>query len=340
MSVTPPINRVLFWMYLAAVLVVGLSAIIWPSVRAVAYAPVRDLLFPNAYLPTRAGAPVTLSVAVPAALEEWARASAVEFTKKNPLIQVDVTQLRGIDANRRLNTLADRPDAWIAEADFVRQVAGDIPYEDKGQTIAQDSFLWVVVKGQKDLTGQINWTTIAQAAGTNSQFRIALPPANSIEGMGACWSAAAEFHHQGAVSEALISDPAFRSWLDKAVQAAPDRNRAALEQLATRPPQVDAGLIYSRDFRQLTQDLFVHQALDYSVAYNFPYFIRSNWEDVQADEAGAKQAAAASFRNFLRSSGPQGKLATYGLQAANAHLAGQLEPIDDSAVRALRFCWQ
>ena len=340
MSFTPPINRILFWGYTLAILVVGIAAIIWPSVRGFAYAPLRDVFFPNVYLPTRAGAPVTLSIAAPAALTEWLKASAVEFTRQNPLIQVDVTELRGLDANRRLNTLSSRPDVWLADADFVRQVVGDIPYEAKGTPVAQDGFLWVAVEGQKGLGGEVNWMALSQAISTNPGFKVALPPANSIEGIAACWQAAAEYHHQESVTDALINDPAFRSWLKLILQAAPDRNRAALDQLVTRPPQVDVGLIFNRDWRQLAQELFIQQAPQYNVVYNYPLFVRNNWGNIQADEAEAKQGAADRFKNYLRSSGPQSRLAGYGLQAVTAHLAGQLPAIDDRSIRALRFCWQ
>jgi hypothetical protein len=181
---------------------------------------------------------------------------------------------------------------------------------------------------------------LSQALNSNSRFRIAFPPVNSIDGMAACWLAAAEYHHQTAVTDALINDPAFRSWLKVLLQAAPDRNRAAMDQLATRPPQVDVGLIFTRDWPQLAQELFVKQAPAYNVVYNYPFLVRSNWEGIQADEAGARQAAAARFKDYLRSGGPQSKLAGYGLQTVNAHLAGQLPAIDDAAIRALRFCWQ
>ena len=239
MSLTPPVNRVLLYLYLLVTLVVGAAAVIWPSVRSYSYAPLRDILFPNLFLPTSAGMPVTLMVAAPVALEDCIKTSAAEFSKQNTLIQVEVTPLRGIDADRRLTTISSQPDVWIAEASFVRVLAGSIPYETQGAPLARDSFVWVASKNQSRLTANLDWASIAQTAAAHAQFSVGLPPLNSVEGLAACWSAAASFHQQPAPGPAQISDPAFRKWLGELVLAAPDRNRTAIDQLATRPPQVD-----------------------------------------------------------------------------------------------------
>ena len=340
MSNTPPLNRILFGLYLVLVLAVGLAALVWPAVRSVTYAPLRDALIPNYYLPTRAGMPTRLAVAVPPALEGWVKASAAEFSQQNALIQIDVTQLRGAEAARRLNTMTGSPDAWIAEADFARLAAGGIPYATQGTPLAQDSFMWVATAAQTNLAGNLNWRAVATTADNNPQFRIAMPPASSLEGMAACLSAAAEYYAQAPVTSAQITDPAFRTWLKGLLQAAPDLSRNPRDQMTSRPPQADAGLILNSDWHQLAQGAFIHQAPDYNVVFNYPYYLRSSWQDLPTDEAGAHQAAAEKFRDFLLSSGPQSELANFGLERANTHLNGQLPPIDEATVRTLQFCWQ
>jgi hypothetical protein len=340
MSLTPPVNRVLLYVYLVIVLAVGSAAVIWPSVRSFSYAPVRDILFPNLFLPTSAGMPVTLTIAAPVGLEDWVRTSAVEFSKQNTLIQVDVTPLRGIDADRRLTNISSQPDVWIAEASFVRVLAGGIPYEQQGAPLARDSFIWVANKNQSGLTANLDWAAVAQAAAANPQFRVGLPTLNSVEGLAACWSAAASYSQQAAPGAAQISDAAFRKWLSALVLAAPDRNRTAVEQLATRPPQVDAGLIQNRELSQLSASLFISAAPKDNLVFDYPYSIRSNWQNLQPDEAAAHQSAAVKFREYLLSSGPQGRLAGYHLQTARSSDAGQAPVLDDQTVRALRFCWQ
>jgi hypothetical protein len=340
MSNTPPLNRILFGLYVLLTLAVGLAALIWPSVRSWTYAPLRDTLLPNFFLPTRAGQPVTLAVAVPSTLERWVKDSATEFTQQNALVQIEVTPLRGLDANRRLNTVTGQPDVWIAEADFARLAAGGIPYQTQGSPLAQDTFVWVTAASQTALASDLGWKTVAAAADHNPQFRIAVPPLNSVEGMAACLSASAEYFAQDHLTPAQINDPAFRGWLKALLQAAPDLSRNPRDQLSSRPPQADAGLILNSDWHQLNQNSFLSQSPSYNVAFNYPYYIRSNWENVQPDEADAHRAAAEKFETFLLSSGPQSRLSTYGLDRPGTRLTAPLLTMDEATIRALQFCWQ
>ncbi len=340
MTNTPPLNRILFGLYVFVTLVVGVAALIWPSFRSLAYAPLRDILFPNVFLPTQASAPVTLSVAVPAALESWVKANSAEFMQQNQFIKIEVTQLNGLEADRRLNTLTGQTDVWIAESDFARAAAASIPYEKQGMPVAQDTFLWVAVKAETGLANNINWKSVAQAASENPSFKIAMSPANSIEGMAACWIASAEYHGAETPTAAQINDPAFRKWLTTLLQAAPDRSRSPRDQLSTRPPQANAGLILNSDWSQLAQSSFISQPPSHNVAFNYPYYIRSTWQNLQPEEIQAHQDAAIKFRNYLLGNSAQNALAAAGLQPVSAQLTGQLPATDDSIIRALQFCWQ
>jgi hypothetical protein len=206
--------------------------------------------------------------------------------------------------------------------------------------LAQDEFLWAIAKGRNVPSGKIGWKTLSQMVGNTSQLKIALPPTGSVEAMGACLSAAAEYYQQNNLNAGQINDPAFRSWLNGLAEAAPDRNHCPLDELATRPPQVEIGLIQKSDWLEIPQDLFDQQLPDYNVAFNYPYFIRSNWQDIKVDEAGAHQTAALRFKEYLLSSRAQGKLADYGLSPAGTRLDGQVPLTDEAVIRALRFCWQ
>ena len=340
MSSTPPLNRILSGFYVVLTLAIGLAALIWPSVRSWTYAPLRDALLPDFYLPTRAGQPVKLVVAAPTTLESWVKTAAAEFTQQNSLIQIEVTPLRGLDANRRLNTVTGQPDVWIAEADFARLAAGGVPYETQGAPLAQDTFIWVAASSQTALAGNLGWRTVAEAANGNPQFRIAMPPLGSLEGMAACLSAAADYYAQDRLSPAQINDAAFRSWLKALLQAAPDLSRNPRDQLASRPPQADAGLILNSDWRQLNQAGFIYQMPAYSIDFNYPYYIRSNWQNVPPDEADTRRAAAEKFKAFLLGSGPQSRLNSFGLERPDTRLTAPLLTVDEVTIRALQFCWQ
>lgn len=340
MTNTPIINRILFGLYVFVVLVVGTAALIWPSFRSLAFAPLRDLLFPNLFLPTQASAPVTLKIAVPPALESWVKVNATDFNAQNQFIKVEVNQLRGLDASQRLNTLTGQADAWIAEADFARKTAGNIAYETDGKSLAQTGFLWVVVKGRGELVGKINWVDIANSAASDPQFRIAMPPINSIEGMAACWSAASAYHRTATPSVNQVNDPAFRKWLAAFLLAAPDRNRSPRDQLATRPPLAEAGLILESDWTQLAQASFNSQPAGDGIVFNYPYYMRTHWQNLQPEESQAQLDAAIKFRDFLLSRTAQDRLADYGLMRVSTPVTNALWQVDDAVIRALQFCWQ
>jgi len=103
------------------------------------------------------------------------------------------------------------------------------------------------------------------------------------------------------------------------------------------PPQADVGLILSSDWGQLAQDTFFSQAPAYNVTFNYPYYIRTTWQNLEADEASAHQEAALKFRTFLLGASVQSELSAYGLERSNA---SALLPLNDATIRALQFCWK
>jgi hypothetical protein len=341
MSNTPLLNRFLFVFYVLLTVGVLISALIWPQVRAAAYAPLRDLLLPAFYLPTSAGIQAAITVAAPPALEAWVREAAADFNRQNTLIEVRVVGLRGAEAGRRLNaSVTDLPDVWIAEADFVRTSVGGVPYGIGGPSVAQDGLAWVAVASRRDLVGDLTWQSVSDAARSDMQFRIAVPPAGSVEGMAACMSAAADYHQQASLAAEMVNDAAFRQWLDELLAAAPNRSRSPRDQLGSRPPEVDVGLILGSDWRQLPQESFVYQPPRYNVTFNYPYLIRTNWYELSEDEGDARRIAAEKFSAFLLGAGPQSRLQNYGLERAGVQPSSQIVTVDDQAVRALQACWQ
>jgi hypothetical protein len=340
MTNTPPLHRFLITFFLLLTLGIGLAALLSPDMRAISYAPARDMLLPDFYLNAKAAMPVRLAVAAPPSLADWLKSSAVEFQKANPLFQVDVTVLRGGDAAQRLNTVTGLPDVWIAEAEFVRAQANGVAYETQGTPIAMDYLVWTSQLAHRDLLSPIDWESIAAAVRGNSQFRLALPPLQSAEGMAACLSASASFHHATFVTADQLNDPAFQAWIKKIRGAATDLARNPRDLLSTRPPQADAGLIMHTDWPALPQDALFLQTPHAEAAFRFPLYIRTQWQTLTPDEADAHRAAAQKLRSYLLSGGPQNALAGYGLGRSNATLEGEIPSPDEAATRALLFCWR
>jgi hypothetical protein len=340
MSSTPRLNRFLFAAYILLSLCVGGAALTWPSVRGIAYAPLRDSLVPNFYLNPQAGRPVSITLAVAPALEEWVRESMADFTRQNPLILVEVTALRGADANRRLNVMTGLPDIWIAESDWARTAAGGIPYEAEGTVVAQDSFLWAfAVNSPRNVLADINWDALARLARSDPQFSLAVPPEGSVEGMGACLAAAAEYFDRPAPTAEQIGDANFRRFLDGLLEAVPDLTRNPYDPMASRPPQADAAFLPIRDGRRLDPSAFTFQAPRYAPVLNYSLYIRSSWNEFSDADGAQKRSAAESIRSFLAGA-PQSRLAEYFLERADAAFGNAVRPADDGAVFALQFCWR
>jgi hypothetical protein len=336
MSTTPRLNRVLFAVFILLTLCVGSAALVWQPVREIAYAPLRDALLPNFYLNPQAGKAVTLIVAVPPALADWVRTSSTDFMKLNPLVTVNVVVLRGAEAHNRLNAITGLPDVWIAESDWARTAAGGIPFETEGVVVAQDTFVWAASAGSSaNALSHLNWDALARLAASDSQFRLAVPPAGSIEGMGACLSAAGEFFQQSSPTASQINDPALAGLMD----AVPDSSRNPYDQMASRPPQADAAFLPLSDSRRLDESAFLLQVPDYRAVLNYTYFIRSNWRELEDWEADLQRAAAESFRAHLLGGGQQSGLAGLFLERPETVFENPVRPADENAVNALQFCW-
>jgi hypothetical protein len=340
MTSTPRLNRFLFLLFTILCSLVGVAALIWPSVRSVSYAPLRDALLPDFYLNPQARQSVHLIVAVPPVLTDWVRNSAKEFSKQNPLASVEVVPLRGTEASQRLTAMTGSPDVWIAESDWNRVTAGGIPFETSGTVVAQDFFTWAAPAGARSgLPSALSWSSLAQTAAADPQFSLGVPPTGSVQGMGACLSAAGEYFQTDSVTAAQINDASFRRWLAGLFEAVPDRTRNPLDQITSRPPQVDAAFLMWSDRRSMNEKDFLFQAAQ-PVVLNYSLYIRSSWKDVSTEEAGLRRSAAEKFRALLTGSGPQGSLETDGLTQAKADLGARVRPADDNSVYALQFCWR
>jgi hypothetical protein len=340
MTSPPRLNRFLFLLFTLLCLGVGTGALIWPSVRSVSYAPARDILLPDFYLNPQARQSVHLIAAVPPVLMEWVGNSAQEFTRQNPLISIEVLPLKGADASQRLTAMTGSPDVWVAESDWNRIAAGGVPFETSGTVVAQDFFTWAApVNGRSDLPSQLSWLSMAQAAATDPQFRLGVPPTGSMQGMGACLSAAGEYFHTESVSAGQINDEAFRKWLVGLFEAVPDLTRNPLDQITSRPPQVDAAFLMWSDRRSMNEKDFLFQSAK-PVVLNYSLYLRSTWKDLSTEEAGLRRAAAQKFLALLTGSKAQAGLAAYGLSDAQADLGVRVRPADESAVYAMQFCWR
>jgi len=297
-------------------------------------------------LPTRGGVAVEITVAVAPQLEAWARDAALDFSGRNSQISVNVIALKGIDASQQLDlSKADAlPDAWLAEADFVRQMARSVPYDETGPSMAQDGLVWLAVAARTGLQGQLTWQTVHAAATDSAQwqtlgagdarFDAALPsPANSIEGVAAFLSAAASYYQQPALSPDMVGNRDFVQWMDDILVAVPEKKLSPLNQLTRPPVSVDVGMVLQSDLPNLNVSQFIQQPPQYNVIFNFPYLVRRGNLDKDATD---REQAAEIFRDFLLGADQQNRLVGYGLQPAGTAVSGQVVSVDGATTERLR----
>lgn len=290
-------------------------------------------------LPTRGGVNVSLKVAVAPALELWAREASVDFNARNSQITVQVVSLKGLDAARQLDLGkgANLPDAWIAEADFVRQMARSVPYDAAGQSVAKTGLVWLGVTGRPASLPNPDWQTVHAASVENYQFRSAIPsPKNSVEGVAAYLSAMASFYNRAALTDTDLNGD-FLAWMEEILVAVPNKTGDPVNQLTSTPPSVDAGLVLESDLSQVDLSRFVQQPPAYNVVFNFPYLIRRGAND---NLAADREQAAETFRDFLLSAEQQNRLAADGFMPAYAQPAGQIVQFSGSVAERLRNQYQ
>lgn len=292
-------------------------------------------------LPTRQTMQARIEVAGPTALEAWLQTAAQAFNQRDQNFQVMIIPVNGSEASRRLNaSVPDLPDVWIAEADFARARLSDPPYATTGPSIAQDYLLWVAVNRRAELTDHLDWQPVQELTVTDWQFKVALPPPNHLVGLAACLSAAATYHQEPTLNRNLVNDAGFRQWLEQLFEAIPNRRQNPRDQLISRPPKVDVGLLLQSETTAFNSTDFNHQPPTYNVAFNHPYLIRTNWLDLPPDEIEARQFVAEQFRQFLLSDSQQTRLVDYHLKPANTPLTGQPVQADELTMRSLQWCWQ
>jgi hypothetical protein len=279
-------------------------------------------------LPIRVITEATITVAVPPILKSWVTTAANTFNQQDEKIQVNVVLSTVYDKTDKPD---DGLDVWIVEADFTDYAVGKVPFPSDGDSVAQNSLMWVVDAELVD----INWQTAHDMAKNDSRFNVALPPPGDVSRKAACLSAAAAYHQETNLTRELASDRKLQNWLDDIFRANPNPGKSPKEQLERRPPSVDVGLMLKHEANQLNQSNLIQLPPDYNVIVNYSYMIRTS-----LSESTHHQAVAEQFKQFLLSTTQQNQLTTIGLDSASTVPVGQPVQVNETAIRGLQWCWQ
>lgn len=286
-------------------------------------------------LPTRGGVNVDITVAVSPQLEDWVRDAALDFNGRNSQVTVTIVSLKGLDAPQRLDLSKGDTlyDAWIAEADFVRQMARSVPYDQQGTSVAQTGLIWLSVAGRASLPGNPDWGSVHDVAQNNAQFRVALTsPRSSVEGLATYLSAAAAYHNRPTLDQNAVVDTGFARWMDEILIAVPDKNGDPVNQLTRTPPSVDVGMVLQSELGKFNLSQFTQQIPVYNVIFNFPYLIRRG---STAPDAVDRERGAEIFRDFLLSAEQQNRLPATGLRPAQTLVSGETVKVDGTTAERL-----
>lgn len=297
-------------------------------------------------LPTRGGVSTDIKIAVSPIVEAWVRDAAIDFNARNSQISVQIVPLKGLDATQQLDLSKtdSLPDAWIADAGFIREMARSVPYDETGLSVAHDGLVWLAVIQRSGLQGKLDWVTVHTAAvdpaqwasmgAGDTRFDAALPsPKNSVDGLAAFLSAAASYHQQPNLNPTMVADSDFLRWVDDIMAVVPNPNNSPLNQLTRPPVSVDVGIILQSQLPDVNRNQFMEQEPQYPVVFDFPYLIRRG---DTTKGAADREKAAEIFRDFLLSADQQNRLPQYGLQSGNAFPPANAVVVDGATAERLR----
>ncbi len=310
-------NKTLFFgiIALAIIIVIGLFL-------------ARFLVADELNLPT---GPEKISIRLVAApsIKPWVDQAAQAFNQSNPNTQVEIIEAEDLipQAQFRSDPQVAPPAAWLAEATFVVEMAGDsgLQFND-ARSVASTSLAWGAFKDKQEAFAQkygpLSWTSVhtkATAMATDDFLTLVIaPPQNSAEGLAALISATAAHLNKQSLASADVSQS--DAWLNETFAENTHIPPRPAEAFATSQGRSlgDAGLLTMASWRSVgltNKDDFAVTPAQPNVTLDYPLAIFPQ-------AAPPAQQAAAAFRDFLLAESQQNALANFSFDRANASQAG------------------
>jgi ABC-type molybdate transport system substrate-binding protein len=263
-------------------------------------------------------------VAAPA-IRAWADQAAQAFNQRNSNIQVEIVEAEGLIPTSQFRSSSPNPPpaAWLAEATFVVEMAGDsgLQFSDI-RPVANTSLAWGAFKDKQETFvqkyGPLSWTSVHTKATAADDYLtlVIASPQNSAEGLAALISATASNLNKQTLTASDVGQAdawlteTFRENVHSPIPAKP------AEAFATSLGRSigDAGILATASWRSAGLDQksdFVLTPAQPNVNLDYPLAIFSQ----ATPEA---QQAAAAFRDFLLGESQQASLANFSLDPAGA----------------------
>jgi len=318
-------NKTLFFgiIALAIIIVIGLFL-------------ARFLVADELNLPT---GPEKISIRLVAApsIKPWVDQAAQAFNQSNPNTQVEIIEAEDLipQAQFRSNPQVAPPAAWLAEATFVVEMAGDsgLQFND-ARSVASTSLAWGAFKDKQEAFvqkyGPLSWTSVHTKATATDDFLtiVIAPPQNSAEGLAALISATAAHLNKQSLASADVSQS--DAWLNETFAENTRIPPLPAEAFATQGRSLgDAGILALTSWRSVG----LTNKADFAVTLAQPNVTLDYPFAIFPQATPPAQQAAAAFRDFLLAESQQNALANFSFDRASATQAGV--DVDGAAALAL-----
>ena len=304
--------------------------------------------------------PIQIEVAVNPMAYDWVSEQATAFNNQSSMVNGQPVQIR---VSRRdstdvwqtgtLWTPQSHPIAWIPEAAFALQYAADsnpaIQYAVVAPSLATTSLVWGIYSDRAEIlnTSTLDWNTAQQATVKGSWASLGgktewgfvkpafAPPQSSTAGFIALLSAAAAYSKTGQITDSLVTDSGFQSWMQPVVEAMTASSDSPITLMASQgSSRIDFALLPESDWLLYYSQIEARQPIHfsypaYTLTFDMPFAVWSGSETNQAE-----RSAAGQFSDFLSQPSAQKRAAAFGLRPAQVKLGEAYSSLFTPAINA------
>lgn len=292
--------------------------------------------------------PLEITIAVDPLAENWIQAAAQEYNASNTLIgngtipvQIKIIIEDDLDIWRGNPNWgsSNHPQAWIASSQAsINYLPPNLPFRALHQSLARTPLVWGGFENRvfwvrdedsrsfdwsavQDISVAQSWQNLG-AANESGNINMALNwPANSMAGIGALMTSAADYGQTPILSRELLNEADFTDWffpISETLYNSRTLGGNPAETMASRGTSAaDYALLpevqWLLSVDDLADDGFVFNYPAYQFVLDFPM---ARWEDTQTKDD--EKAAVASFGEFLAGERGQALALEHGLRPVNS----------------------
>jgi hypothetical protein len=285
--------------------------------------------------------PLNMTIAVDPLIEDWARQSVSAFNSTSPMIgagrrvQISVSIIDDVRLWSGTGgwTSQAHPQGWLAASSASPAYARSYPFQPVQESVAITP---LIIGGYMSRVAALtdtalNWDELANAAKTENwealggqsnwrfvKLAFSLPD-QTVSGFPVLLSAAANFHDSVQLTNAQLTDSAFRDWFAPVIRSVPNFNsigQDAAAFTARGTASVDFALAPESQWLHNLSGITRNESIrfsypEYAFVYDFPFL---RWDD--ATTTDDERSAMNRLGEWFLSAEQQALLPDYGLRPA------------------------